>query len=421
MKRIIWLAITLIMLLTFGCKTQKQADQAEQIYSVSADGSVGYEGVNRMLQDVNSFSFDFFRGVSRQHSSENIAFSPASLNLVMGVVYSGSRNETRSEMSETFGFPNPSGIFHPLYNAWYTELQNMADDTLVEFSMANRVFVEESYPVSNTYKEDVEKWFGGAFESADFAHDPQKAEIKINKWVEDITRSRITDLIPKGSLTQLTRLVLVNALYIKSAWKYPFDEAKTTEKNFTAIGGQIVPATYMIQQRKGIPYYEEDKFTAIELPYTTPDLSLILIRPNNKMVDNITDYIPDAKSYKEILDGLTRNEVAMEIPRMRVESKFTLTQNLKDAGVKTAFSNQADFSGISSLNDLSVSNVFQKVFFEMDEKGSEAAAATGAIIVTTSLPVDPPEPKQFIADRPFLFILKENRYHTPLFVGQYVK
>jgi serpin B len=400
-----------------GCKTQKKTDQA----SVSTDQTVSHDEAMKMLHEVNSFSFDFFRSISSQHSSENIAFSPASLNLVMGVVYSGARGKTRSEMNETFGFPSPENVFHPLYNAWFTELQNMAEDTLVEFSMANRVFVEESYPVSAAYKEDVQKWLGGAFESANFAHDPQKAEKSINHWVEEITRNRIMGLIPQGALTQFTRLVLVNALYIKSSWKYPFEKSKTSEKDFTAIGGEIVPATYMIQQRKGIPFYQGDMFTAIELPYTTPDLSLILIRPNNKNLDYIGNYIPDTTIYKNILDGLTPNEVEMEIPRFKVESKFTLSQNLKDAGLNTAFSNQADFSGISSLNDLSISSVFQKVFFEIDEKGSEAAAATGAVIVTTSMPVNPPEPKQFIADRPFLFILKENRYHTPLFVGQYVK
>jgi len=421
MKRFIWLVITVIIPFTYGCKTQKKTDQADERYSVSEDGSVSYEGVNKMMNDVNAFSFDFFSEISSNYSSENIAFSPASLNLVMGIVYSGSRGKTRNEMSETFGFPASADVFHPLYNAWFTELQNMSGDTLVEFNMANRVFVEESYPISGTYKEDVEKWFGGAFESADFARNPQKTEIEINKWVEDITRSRITGLIPQGSLTQLTRLILVNALYIKSSWKYPFDEAKTTDKDFTSLGGEIVQASYMIQRRQGIPFYEEDMFTAIELPYTTPDLSLILIRPNDKVVDDISAHIPDAASYKTILDGLTRNEVAMEIPRLRIESKFNLSQNLKDAGIKTAFTNRADFSGISSLNDLSVSDVFQKVFFEMDEKGSEAAAATGAVMVTTSIPVNPPQPKQFIADRPFLFILKENRYHTPLFVGQYVK
>ncbi len=421
MKRIVWIIITVTLILTFACKTQKNADQINESYSISDDGTASYDDVSNMLVKVNEFSFDFFSEISQQYSNDNIAFSPASLNLVMGVVYSGARGKTRNEISKTIGFPDSPDIFHPLYYAWYTEIQNMASDTLVEFSMANRVFVEESYPVSETYKQDVKRWFGGAFDTTNFIHDPRQSEFEINKWVEEITRNRITDLIPQGSLTQLTRLVMVNALYIKSSWKYPFDEAKSTEKDFTALGGETFPATFMIQQAKGIPFYENDKFSAVELPYVTPELSLLIIRPNIKIVNDITDYIPDSESYKTILNELTRSEVAMEIPRLKIDSKFSLSQNLKRKGIKTALSNRADFSGISSLNDLSVSNVFQKVFFEMDEKGSEAAAATGAVMVTTSLPVNPPEPKQFIADRPFLFILKENRYNTPLFIGQYVR
>jgi serpin B len=215
--------------------------------------------------------------------------------------------------------------------------------------------------------------------------------------------------------------VLVNAIYIKSTWKYPFNKERTADKDFLNISGEKVKKKFMTQQKSNIPYYEQEDFIAIELPYTTQELSLILIRPNDKRVQSIADFVPDAGTYMEIVHNLRPESVKMEIPLFKIESEFSLSNELKQAGIEQAFDNRADFSGITNKKDLSISDVFQKVFFEIDEEGSEAAAATGIVMVTTSMPVDPPQFKEFIADRPFLFILKENRFNTPLFVGQFVK
>jgi serpin B len=376
---------------------------------------------NAMVEKINVFSLGFFKTISKSNYTENVSFSPASLNMAMAVVYSGSAGQTQKQISDVFGYDPQLDEFHPQYHEYFTEIVNIRNDTLVEFDLANRVYLEKSYPVLDQYITDVEKWHAGAFEKLDFIHQPRQAEETINEWVEELTRKRITGLIPPGSLNELTRLVLVNAIYIKSSWKYPFDKDRSADKDFMSSSGQKVKKKFMIQQKSNIPYYEQDDFTAIELPYTTQELSLIIIRPNDSLVQNISDYVPDEDIYKKMLHNMRFENVKMEIPRFKIESEFSLSNNLKKAGMQQAFDNRADFSGINGLKDLSISDVFQKVFFEMDEEGSEAAAATGIVMVTTSMPVDPPQPKEFIADRPFVFILKENRFNTPLFIGHFVK
>jgi serpin B len=373
------------------------------------------------LTTMNSFSFDFYRRLSTAAKQENISFSPASLRMVMAVAYSGARGSTLEQMSNLLGFDTDHDVFHPHYHDYFSAMLELASDTLVDFRLANKLYVERSAGVLPSFEKDVHQWHEGAFEKVDFIHDAPAVEAEINSWVEQMTQQRITGLIPRGSLTDLTRLVLVNALYVKSAWKYPFDKSNTTQKDFTTTTGSVKKTDFMIQQKKNIKWYESEKFTVIELPYTSAEFSLLLIRPNVDQVKDISFYIPGAAMYQAIMDSLRPQEVYMEIPSFKIESQFSLGAELRKAGMEHAFDDRADFSGINGEKDLRVSNVFQKVFFEMDEEGTEAAAATGMVMVTTSMPIDPPQPKEFIANRPFLFILKENRFHSPLFIGQYVK
>jgi serpin B len=414
---LLFLAIVLIS----SCQSKRTAssDTQDEI-SLIKQLTENPDEVNAMLQKMNEFSLGFYKNISKTKPGENISFSPASLNMAMAVVYTGARGQTQKQISELFGYNPVHDVFHPQYHAYFSEIMNISEDTLVEFSLANRVYLEKSFSLLDQYVSDVEKWHAGGFEKLDFKTQARQAEITINEWVEELTRKRIQNLIPTGSLDPFTRLVLVNAIYIKSSWKYPFDKDLTAEKDFTNASGKKVKKKFMTQQKNNIPFYESDGFIAIELPYSTPELSLILIRPNDAAVPDISGFVPNAASYLEILNNLKRENVNIEIPLFKIESEFSLSNDLKEAGMEHAFDNRADFSGINGNKELMISDVFQKVFFEIDEKGSEAAAATGIVMVTTSMPVDPPQPKEFIADRPFLFILKENRFNTPLFVGQFV-
>lgn len=381
------------------------------------------EIMNKMIYELNDFSLGFYKKLSAEQQNENISYSPASLNMAMAIVYSGAREQTRQQMSKVFGFSYEPDVFHPHYHTYFSQVSKLSQDTLLDFNLANRVFLEQTYQVRDSYLNDVIQWHAGAFEKVDFRNNPGQTEEIINEWVENITRNRIQDIIPRGLLTDLTRLVLVNALYIKSDWRYPFEKEQTVKKMFTNSRGTETEKDFMTQRLERIKWYEQDDFIAMELPYKSPDLSLLLIRPNEEVVSDISQYIPDAELYRKIIDELSAETVIMEIPPFKIESRFALVDKLKEAGLVVAFDERADFSGISGQKDLLISDVIQKVFFEIDEKGSEAAAATAVVVVTTSMPVEPPgyEPKKFIADRPFIFILKENKFNTPLFVGQFVQ
>ena len=410
---------------------QQQTERAEiidQLTSPEALRDSHYHDFDPMktrelLRNINDFSFSFFSLLSKEKSNENLAFSPASLNMALAIVYSGARGTTQEQMSRTIGFDYDRETFHGNYVHFLSEMMNLANDTLVDFNLANRVFLEQSYDITSTFISDVSTYHAGAFEKMDFRMQTRLAEQRISNWVAKQTRERIQNIIPSGSLDDLTRLVLVNALYIKSDWKHPFDKTLTREKEFTALGGEKVMKDFMHQRQNRIPWYEEDAFIAIALPYSSPDFSLLMIRPNQEVVSSAAQVIPDVETYQRIIENLNNQDVVMEIPVFQTESTLALSHILRDSGMEYAFDQRADFSGISGEQDLHISNVLQKVFFEIDEEGSEAAAATAITIVTTSAPAFPQdlEPKEFIADRPFVFILKENRFHTPLFIGQYVK
>ena len=373
-----------------------------------------------MTHELTGFSFDLFSNLSNQHPNQNISFSPVSLNMALAVIYSGAVADTRLEIAGLTGFDLNADEFHHNYFQYFSSFAQLETDTLLDFNLANRVFVEQTYPVLDSYKKDVQTYHGGAFEQMDFITNAPGAEQRINAWAAENTRDRIKDLIPLGTLDHLTRMVLANAIYIKSDWRHPFEEENNVQKEFHAISGQPRTTEFMTQRESRIPYLKLDDRKVIQLPYTSPHLSLMIILPDEKAVTDIAAYIPDADQYKEILDNIRAEDVYMEIPKFKLESQFSLSDHLKEMGMEKAFDSRADFSGIGGQRDLFISAIIQKVFFEIDEKGSEAAAATAIIVTTTAVMPGFEEPKEFIADRPFIFILKENQFNTPLFVGQFV-
>jgi len=376
---------------------------------------------DEMLDKMTSSSFQLFSHLIKKNHEENLAFSPASLHLAMGLAYIGARGETSMEMSRVMGFDTSTGNFNELMSSYYNTFSEIGNDTAIVFALGNRVFTEKTFSIDPLFVHDINKWDGGAFEVVDFIRHTREAELHINNWVAQNTGNRIQNLIAPGSLSDLTRIVLVNALYLKSDWKYPFRKENTSDKPFFNHDGSQNIKKFMTGSEKRIPWFSSSDFTAIELPYTSPLISMIIILPEKKSKNSDKLKVPTANEYSSILKGLSEQNVYMEIPLFRLETSLSLSEVLKSAGIMKAFERDADFSGITEKEDLYISAVVQKVFIEVDEAGSEAAAATGIVMGTTSMPIDPPQPREFIANRPFLLILKENQFSTPLFIGQIVK
>ena len=366
---------------------------------------------------LTDFAFKSFSEMTSEKPEKNTAYSPVSLNIAMGMVYSGARNATASEISNVMGFNKHDENFFGEFSDYLNYLNSLAIDTALDFNLANRVFLENTYEILPEYRAVISKYFDGAFQNCDFRNNYRIEEKNINTWVSKMTKDRINNLLPDGILDETTRMVLVNAIYIKSKWKYPFDKARTRERDFFVNQGRTVKVDFMIQKQEWIKYCDMDGYQVIELPYTSKDLSLLIILPKNSNSENLHDLIPSGDLYMSFCRNMKYEEVYMEIPKFKTQSSFMLAKDLNKMGIKSAFG-AADFSGITADNDLAISEVIQKVFFEMDEKGSEAAAATAVVMYYTSSVSDynPKITYNFIANRPFIYVLKENRYNTPLFI-----
>lgn len=430
----------MLLLVLASCKSSKETNsvadsntipqQQEQVQPTGITGnseknpSTDNLAINQNLtQGMTWFALDFFKFISATKQNENLCFSPVSLNVALAMVYSGARENTYNEMSRVLHFTHNFNGFHEEFDDFFKNLNAMENDTALDFNLANRIFIENTYQVLDSYRKTINTHYAGAFENIDFKNAAGQATEHINKWVEKMTMNKIKELIPIGLLDGSTKMVLVNAIYIKSKWKYAFDSNANQVKDFSISENEIVKAEFMIKKQEGIRYYQDDNISAIELPYTSPQLSLLLIKPNHSSNAVLNTYMPDALAYQNILEGMQQREVHMEIPKFKIESSFSLSGPLREKGMREAFSGNANFSGISDFNDLSIDQILQKVFFEVDEKGTEAAAATAIVMRATSVGNhnNINRTVYFIANEPFIFILKENNSNTPLFVGQFIK
>lgn len=425
MKKLQYIFLIIIVCISASCKTKLEVaeEKTKNADALSKDNPDSI--LNKISQNdgLTDFSFNIFRKLSLKETGKNISFSPVSLNIAMGMVYGGSGNNTAVQISSVMGFLPGNEEFCKEYGEYYNYLNSFRSDTSLIFNLANRVFLDRNYLIKDDYRLLIKTFFDGAFENADFRNNYKAEETHINNWVSEMTKKRINNLIPEGTLNDKTKMVLVNAIYIKSEWKYPFRETATKNKDFYSMANQSVKTDFMIQRNKDFRYADFDGKQILELPYKSSELSLIIILPHNSDAGNISSFIPDNEDYVSICKQLKYNDVYVEIPRFKTESSFKLADIMKGMGIKDAFDSSADFSGITDNNDLAISEIIQKVFFEINEKGSETAAATAVIMYQTSAAHNPQlnQYVSFIANRPFIYIIKENRFNTPLFIGQYVK
>ncbi|MDD3741016.1 MAG: serpin family protein, partial [Bacteroidales bacterium] len=435
MKTLALFLFVFLSIIIFSCKTEKETTSSISIDNSISDMVENSDEIekydyNPIINDtdfsdagaITDFSFKIFKNLCEDNKNENISFSPVSLNIAMGMLYSGARGNTAAEISTVFGFQKETNGFLSGFSNYLKYFNEFAKDTSLDFNLANRIFLENTYIIKDDYRQIIKQYFNGAFKNVDFRHKFKDEELLINSWVSEMTKNRIRNLIPEGTLDENTKMVLVNAIYIKSKWKYPFSESATQSKKFYSTKDVSSNTDFMIQRTKGVRYTEYKTNQVLELPYTTPELSLIIILPRNSDLHNINSNIPSGAEYFEIINNLKFNDVYMEIPKFKIESSFKLAEVLKEMGVKDAFG-FSDFSGITNSNELAISEVLQKVFFEIDEKGSEAAAATAIVMIATSSVMEQEMDLfiNFIANRPFIYILKENKFNTPLFIGQYKK
>jgi serpin B len=370
-----------------------------------------------LAESNNLFALDLFKQI--QSKSENLIFSPYSIGTVLAMIYSGSGGKTETEMSEVLYFPPPE-LLDPVESGMRESMQ--ATDTVrgIEFRLANAIWAQENFSFLADYLARVGKYYKAPLTLLDFIEPSNREESrkKINYWVEENTNNRILDIIQPGILDASTRLVLTNAIYFNGGWMFPFDKA-TTSPSLFHHSKQGSAKTDFMHQTSSYPYYEDEEIQAISLPYKNNRMALMVILPKSiegwRMISQVINY----ERINMVISGMETREVQLALPKFRSELQINLSQELTSMGMGTAFSRHADLSGMTGEENLYVDEVIHKAFIEVNEQGTEAAAATAAVISLKSGLRD--DPVRFNADHPFVFFLLDRQTGCIIFTGRLVK
>nr|XP_060630714.1 serpin B10-like [Anolis sagrei ordinatus] len=382
-----------------------------------------------------NFTLGLFKKLNQSSQGKNIFFSPWSVMSALGMVFMGARNNTATQMAEVLHFIMAKGMersseeqdlsagetIHSLFKELISEI-NQPKRTYV-LKTANRLYGEKTFTFVDEYLQLVKKYYHAEPQSVDFLRAAEQVRGQINSWVERQTDNKIKNLLPDGAVDSQTALVLVNAIYFKGMWDKKFQKENTTEKSFRLSKIQSKPVQMMFLKDKFPAFYIDTlKVFILELLYVSKELSMFILLPED-ITDESTglELLEKELTYERLSvwtspEMMENIEVELQLPKFKLEERYDLKSTLSRMGMKDAFSQgQANFSGISSKNNLFLSEVFHKSFVEVNEEGTEAAAATGAVVVIRSSM----RPVKIVADHPFLFFIRENKNKNILFFGRF--
>jgi len=372
------------------------------------------EETNSVVSANNQFAFDLY---SRYKSKEgNIFYSPYSISLALAMTYEGARGETAEEIQAVFHFPQDANMRRESYLDLYQEINKK--DKKYKLSTANALWAQENYKFLEDYFNLVEKYYHGKTTNLDFINETEKSRLTINGWVEEKTNNKIKDLIPFGLLSPLTRLVLTNAIYFKGFWLKQFDKKGTKEEEFRVSPNNTISVPMMhlaAQEKPNLNYAETNELQILELPYDGNELSMIILLPKGDDLKAVEGSLNSEKlsEWKKLL----RNEkVNVYLPKFKFETKYSMAQDLEDMGMSIAFGGDADFSGMTGEKDLFIGEVIHQAFVDVNEEGTEAAAAT-AVAGHRGIST-PKQTKIFKVDHPFIFIIQDNETGNIIFIGR---
>src|SRR5262245_12632062 len=368
-----------------------------------------------VAQDVNLFAVDLYAHL-RSTEKGNLFFSPQSISTALAMTYAGARGETAEQMARTMHFSLPQDRLPPAYAELMHALRGGGTQSY-RLSIANRLWGQRGMSFLEPFVEVTRRDYGAELGLVDFATKAEGARGEINGWVAKETEQKIRDLIPAGVLGPDTRLVLANAIYFRGDWAHQFEKSATREQPFHVSGGTTVAVALMFAKMTvGFGAQPDGGLKVVELPYKGDDLSMLVLLPDAP--DGLADMEAKltAENLRQWTTGLVRRDVLVYLPRFSEESGFGLGSTLAAMGMPLAFSDRADFSGMNGKRDLSISAVLHKARVDVDEQGTEAAAATGVAVGVRA--VRPEEPPTFRADHPFVFFIRHNPTGAILFLGR---
>ncbi len=397
-----------------------------QISSNSGNISAGQENdsvvdsTSSVVLGNNRFACDLYQQLANESASENLFFSPYSISSALAITYEGARGTTADEIRSVLRLPESDTLRREGFAGINAGLNSGdANDTL---RTANALWAEETYQFLPEYITTAERYYSANATNLDFAGAPEESRRTINQWVDEQTEGKIQDLLPPGSVSPLTLLVITNAIYFKGTWADPFDATRTEDADFRVSQSENV--TVPMMQRSGdYPYAETDTLQVLAMPYAHESgrqLSMLVLLPKD---ENLTaaEITLDAEKSSELQQSLVSQRVDVDFPKFTLETEYRLPRALAAMGMPTAFTDTANFSGMDGTGGLFISDVIHKAFVDVNEEGTEAAAATAIGMNATAAPNDVETTPVFRADHPFVFLILDNDTGNILFMGRVVR
>jgi len=392
-------------------------EQARSSLARDTSPSVSDADRTAFANGQRTFALDAYRILAA--GPGNVVYSPHSVQAALAMTSAGARGTTVAQMQSALRFGLPQDRLHAAFNALDRDLAARAAVPVAEgagqrfrLRSANALWGQRGYTFLAPFLDTLALHYGAGVNLVDFMGDADGSRVRINRWVSDQTETRIPNLLPQGSVTPLTRLVLTNAVYFNASWQSPFEASRTRPATFTGLDNATreVPMMNTSLQTR---YAEVDGVRAVELPYVGEEVSMLLVLPPAGRFAEVEQDFTVAR-FDALVAGLQTHMVDLRIPTFSFRTQTSLKTLLQSLGMVDAFAATADLSGINGGRDLYVQDVVHEGFIAVNEQGTEAAAATAVLVGTTSVP----QPATFHAERPFLFAIRDNPTGTLLFLGR---
>jgi serpin B len=367
----------------------------------------------------NDFAIRLYQELS--DSTGNLIISPYSISLAMAMAYAGAKDETRRQISDVFNFPVSQDELHPLFNALGQTIDSRdkeakeQDGARLRLDIANQLFAQEGFSILDSFLDILAMYYGSGIGLLDFKGNPDECANLINSWIEEKTEGCIKDVINKGSISPDTRIILVNAIFFYADWEEKFTSSSTSKGEFYPEDKPAVQVD-MMHKTSRLSYYSGAECSAVELDYTGGEISMLLVMPENQSISQFESNL-STDGLNEIVSSLDTGKVKLTMPKFKYSSDcMSLKDILTPMGMPTPFSNDADFSGITSEYSLKIGDIFHKAFIEVNEDGTKAAGATVISLSATCTPPD--ETVEIIFNRPFIYLIRDKVTGTILFMGR---
>jgi serpin B len=415
MKKIIFALFWIYCVTGVNCYGKVDSNSAGKAFAVDGNDIRAAVGGN------TDFAFDLYGKLKNDPNATipkgkpngNLFFSPYSLSTALAMTYAGARGNTEKQMATALHFTLPGKRLHSTFGTLQKQLIQDEKSRSYQLFLANALWGPKSITPLKEFLDLNQYYYGAGFSQLDFANETEKSRQIINSWVKEKTKEKIKELIPQGGVNGLTLLVLTNAIYFKGEWKTKF-EKKDTERADFAISAKDKVEIDLMHITENFKYYTDERLEVIELPYKGDELSMLVFLPKETEGIKETENTLTAESINVLLPKMKTTKVDVYFPKFKMTwGTFSLNKTLAALGMPDAFSGAADFSGIYGGRGIWISDVFHKAFVEVNEEGTEAAAATAVVLVKSDhiAPV-------FCADHPFIFIIKDNRSGSILFMGR---